>query len=136
LRGPQGTLFGKNVVGGAVNMITRKPTEETVMQVEATLGDYNARTLRGLVSGELISAAQLLAAAHDLPAEFIAALAGPPESWSWPENPERFEQWTAPDGSLWVWDQPRAADGTYLADDPATPEQESELQWLPVEVQP
>lgn len=53
LRGPQGTLFGKNVVGGAVNMITRKPTEETVMQVEATLGDYNARTLRGLVSGEL-----------------------------------------------------------------------------------
>lgn len=53
LRGPQGTLFGKNVVGGAVNMITRKPTEETVMQVEATLGDYNARTLRGLLSGEL-----------------------------------------------------------------------------------
>jgi iron complex outermembrane receptor protein len=53
LRGPQGTLFGKNVVGGAVNMVTRKPTEETVMQVEATLGDYNARTLRGLVSGEL-----------------------------------------------------------------------------------
>jgi iron complex outermembrane receptor protein len=53
LRGPQGTLFGKNVVGGAVNMVTRKPTEETVMQVEATLGDYNARTLRGLLSGEL-----------------------------------------------------------------------------------
>lgn len=53
LRGPQGTLFGKNVVGGAVNLITRKPTEETVMQVEATVGDYNARTLRGLISGEL-----------------------------------------------------------------------------------
>jgi len=88
----------------------------------------------GLVSDDLISATQLLAAAHDLPAEFIAALAGPPESWSWPENPERFEQWTAPDGSLWVWDQPRAADGTYLADDPATEAVESMLQWLPVEV--
>lgn len=90
----------------------------------------------GLVGDELISATQLLAAAHDLPAEFIAALAGPPESWIWPENPERFEQWTAPDGSLWVWDQPRAGDGTYLADDPATPEQESAPQWLPVEAQP
>jgi len=33
LRGPQGTLFGKNVVGGAVNMVTRKPTEEIVMQL-------------------------------------------------------------------------------------------------------
>jgi hypothetical protein len=88
----------------------------------------------GLVSDDLISATQLLAAAHDLPPEFLAALAGPPESWSWPENPERFEQWTAPDGSLWVWDQPRAADGTYLADDPATEAVESMLQWLPVEV--
>lgn len=86
----------------------------------------------GLVSDELIPATQLLAAAHDLPAELIAALAGPPESWNWPENPDRFEQWTAPDGSLWVWDQPRAADGTYLADDPATEVVESALQWLPV----
>jgi hypothetical protein len=33
-----------------------------------------------------------------------------------------------------VWDQPRAEDGTYLADDPATEVIESALQWLLVEV--
>jgi hypothetical protein len=33
-----------------------------------------------------------------------------------------------------VWDQPRAEDGTYLVDDPATPAVESALQWLPMEV--
>jgi hypothetical protein len=88
----------------------------------------------GLVSAELVTGLQLTATQYDLPPEFIAGLAGPQQEWDWPESPERFEQWTAPDGSLWVWDQPRAADGTYLADDPATEAVESVLQWLPVEV--
>jgi len=53
LRGPQGTLFGKNVVGGAVNMITTKPSEETDLAVEASYGNYEALTLRGRASGQL-----------------------------------------------------------------------------------
>ena len=89
----------------------------------------------GLVSPELVASTQAAAEAHDLPAEFITGLAGPQQAWDWPENPERGDQWTGPDGSRWRWDQPRDADGTYLADDPATPEQESALQWLPVEAQ-
>ena len=86
----------------------------------------------GLVAAELVAAVQALATEHDLPDEFIAGLGDPP--WQWPEDPQRFDQWTAPDGSMWVWDQPRDEQGQYLADDPETEVQESALQWL--EVQP
>jgi hypothetical protein len=90
----------------------------------------------GLVSPELVASTQAAAESHDLPAEFIAGLAGPQQEWDWPEAPQRGDEWTGPDGSRWRWDQPRAADGTYLADDPATPGQESALRWLPLEVTP
>ena len=90
----------------------------------------------GLIPPELVTGLQTLATQFDLPAEFVAGLAGPQRLWDWPPNPQRGDLWTGPDGSQWRWDQPRAADGTYLADDPATPEQESALQWLPVGGEP
>jgi hypothetical protein len=98
------------------------------------LGAWQSARSLGLISPELVTAVQMLATQHDLPAEFVAGLGEQP--WQWPESPQRGDEWTGPDGSRWRWDQPRASDGTYLADDPATPEQESALQWLPVEVQP
>lgn len=55
--------------------------------------------------------------------------------WNPPTEPSRFQRYIAPDGSVWVWDQPRNEDGTFMADDPATPEQESAMRWLP-EVMP
>jgi hypothetical protein len=88
----------------------------------------------GLIPPELVQGMQMLATQYDLPAEFVVGLAGPRQLWDWPENPARGDQWTGPDGSEWVWDQPRAEDGTYLADDPETEVVESALQWLPVEV--
>jgi hypothetical protein len=88
----------------------------------------------GLIPPELVQGLQLLATQYDLPPEFVAGLAGPRQLWDWPENPARGDEWTGPDGSEWVWDQPRAEDGTYLVDDPATPAVESALQWLPMEV--
>jgi hypothetical protein len=89
----------------------------------------------GLVSTDLVAGLQMLATAHDLPPEFIAGLAGPQQQWEWPESPTRFQPWTAPDGSRWIYDQPRNELGQYLADDPDTEPVESALQWLPVEVE-
>jgi iron complex outermembrane receptor protein len=50
LRGPQGTLYGRNSVGGSVNVITRRPTPEAGGHVDALLGNYDARILRGWVN--------------------------------------------------------------------------------------
>ncbi len=46
LKGPQGTLFGRNTIGGAINIVSAKPGEEFALQAEATIGNFNRRDLR------------------------------------------------------------------------------------------
>jgi iron complex outermembrane recepter protein len=53
LRGPQGTLFGRNVVGGAISFFTRRPSNELVASASATVGNYNQFDVRAYVSGPL-----------------------------------------------------------------------------------
>ncbi len=50
LRGPQGTLFGKNTVGGVINIIRSKPTGEFGGKVKLTGGRYGQQEFRGLVN--------------------------------------------------------------------------------------
>ena len=47
LRGPQGTLYGRGATAGAINLITKRPTEDTEGYLRATYGNYNAVAVEG-----------------------------------------------------------------------------------------
>ncbi len=53
LRGPQGTLFGRNAIGGAINAITSKPTDEATAKFGLSVGNEGILRYRALVSGPL-----------------------------------------------------------------------------------
>ncbi|HJV40903.1 TonB-dependent receptor [Caulobacter sp.] len=53
LRGPQSTLFGKNVSAGAISIVTKKPQFEAGGKLEATIGNYNTRQIKGSFTGPL-----------------------------------------------------------------------------------
>lgn len=54
LRGPQGTLFGRNATGGLANFITRKPTSVQEGYVDVTFGERNLTRIEGAVNSPLV----------------------------------------------------------------------------------
>jgi len=50
LRGPQGTLFGKNTTGGAIQIITNKPQDEFAADVRVRAGDYGTESIRAMLN--------------------------------------------------------------------------------------
>lgn len=53
LKGPQGTLFGRNVTGGALSIVTTTPPDAFAATLEGTLGNYGQREFQGVVGGPL-----------------------------------------------------------------------------------
>ena len=53
LKGPQGTLYGRNALGGAISIYYKKPTSEFEQKLKAGIGDSGYESLSYMVSGEI-----------------------------------------------------------------------------------
>ena len=53
LRGPQGTLYGKNTIGGAIKFVSRKPGQDFRATGSIALGSYDQFDLKGAASGPI-----------------------------------------------------------------------------------
>jgi len=64
LKGPQGTLFGKNTSAGVINVVTKRPTYQQTAEAELTVGNYGALGVSGSYSNGIndVSAFRLFAA--------------------------------------------------------------------------
>jgi iron complex outermembrane recepter protein len=54
LKGPQGTLFGRNATGGVVSVHTKDPVFKTEGQAEASYGNYNLREIKGVLNAPIV----------------------------------------------------------------------------------
>src|SRR5580692_5560059 len=54
LRGPQGTLYGRNATAGVVNLSSAKPTDQFEAMLSADMGNYNNRRFEGMVNVPIV----------------------------------------------------------------------------------
>lgn len=54
LRGPQGTYFGRNAVGGAINVITKKPVDEFEGEVEIGYSSFDTKRAQGVINVPIV----------------------------------------------------------------------------------
>jgi iron complex outermembrane recepter protein len=54
LKGPQGTLFGRNATGGLINIITRDPTDDLSGSADLSYGNYQTLTARSYIAGPIV----------------------------------------------------------------------------------
>ncbi len=63
LRGPQGTLYGRNSIGGALNIISKRPTDYMSGEARAMIGNYGSYRLDGMVRGPILENLRFLVGA-------------------------------------------------------------------------
>ncbi|WP_439532240.1 TonB-dependent receptor [Polymorphobacter sp.] len=63
LRGPQGTLFGRNTTAGAVSIISKKPNDRLSFEGEASYGSFNRRAIQGAVNAPITDTFMIRASA-------------------------------------------------------------------------
>jgi len=109
LRGPQGTLFGNNTLGGAISVITRAPTDDFTGRFSASYADPdNYQTIAGSISGPIIEGSlrgRLAASYHSRDGFSTNTLAGGDA------RPQENESVNA----TLAWDAPQDADITFNA---------------------
>jgi iron complex outermembrane receptor protein len=64
LRGPQGTLYGRNTTGGAVNVITAKPGDEFAANASLQIGNFESVRVGGMINAPLSDAVKLRLAGY------------------------------------------------------------------------
>ena len=81
LRGPQGTLYGRNANGGVINFLSKRPTDGFEGQFKARYASYNEIYLEGIVNVPLGSGAgaRLVVAHNDQKDGFVKNVAGGPD---------------------------------------------------------
>jgi iron complex outermembrane receptor protein len=102
LRGPQGTLYGRNAVGGAVNLVTRPPSNVFEASTDLAAGNYDDLRAQVRVSGPLVQDRVMASAA------FLRAVrTGTVNDLDHPDHPLGGEDVTAARGQLRVVLNPR-----------------------------
>ena len=80
LRGPQGTLFGKNTIAGLVNVRTKKPSGDFHFGAQATVGNYGRADVNGYIEAPIgdgeVAAFRLFAASRHMDGYFRNAAIG------------------------------------------------------------
>lgn len=95
LKGPQGTLFGQNATGGAVNYIANKPTEVFEAGVNASYGRFDTFDVEGFVSGPLTDSLSYRLAARTIQSgpwqkSYTRDLDLPPDPY-WTDNGRSYD---------------------------------------------
>lgn len=82
LKGPQGTLFGRNATGGLVNYISNRPTDVFTGEIDATYGTFNQRRLEAAVGGPITDGISFrVAGVYDAFDPYFDNRAGPDGFW-------------------------------------------------------